>query len=126
MKTFGGVFEQPIAPRRRVQSASRVELRAPFELDGGEQMQALAEEMYNTLMDLDWSGIDKDTMKKYLEGGELDRGDDFELYDMAFDEIEERLLLRHGAFYPEDESTDAAVQIENRINNDMFNAQYMR
>ena len=91
-----------------------------------EQMQALAEEMYNTLMDLDWSGIDKDTMKKYLEGGELDRGDDFELYDMAFDEIEERLLLRHGAFYPEDESTDAAVQIENRINNDMFNAQYMR
>ena len=91
-----------------------------------EQMQALAEEMYNTLMNLDWSGIDKDTMKKYLEGGELDRGDDFELYDMAFDEIEERLLLRHGAFYPEDESTDAAVQIENRINNDMFNAQYMR
>jgi hypothetical protein len=91
-----------------------------------EQMQALAEEMYNTLMDLDWSGIDKDTMKKYLEGGELDRGDDLELYDMAFDEIEERLLLRHGAFYPEDESTDAAVQIENRINNDMFNAQYMR
>ena len=91
-----------------------------------EQMQALAEEMYNTIMDLDWSGIDKDTMKKYLEGGELDRGDDLELYDMAFDEIEERLLLRHGAFYPEDESTDAAVQIENRINNDMFNAQYMR
>ena len=91
-----------------------------------EQMQALAEEMYNTLMDLDWSGIDKDTMKKYLEGAELDRGDDLELYDMAFDEIEERLLLRHGAFYPEDESTDAAVQIENRINNDMFNAQYMR
>ena len=91
-----------------------------------EQMQALAEEMYNTLMNLDWSGIDKDTMKKYLEGDELDRGDDLELYDMAFDEIEERLLLRHGAFYPEDESTDAAVQIENRINNDMFNAQYMR
>ena len=91
-----------------------------------EQMQALAEEMYNTLMDLDWSDIDKDTMKKYLEGGELDRGGDLELYDMAFDEIEERLLLRHGAFYPEDESTDAAVQIENRINNDMFNAQYMR